>query len=345
LSDLHLTDNPKDEYRWGIFDFLKTLVYASTPVLILGDLTDAKDKHNSVLVNRIVSKLMFLSLNVGPVFILCGNHDYLVPSSPFFNFLNNCEDITFVTSPTLQNVGYFGNILFLPATPSPTTVWEEIFSSKGQINIQNNLTLISHVHMIVMHQTVSGAVVENGTAMPSGLPATYFTEKNLQMPVYSGDIHVPQKIGNIEYVGAPYPIHFGDKFKGRVICITNKGVPEDHFYETIQRKTIVIKSLKELEESQINPGDQIKIRVQMEERSIEAWEAFKLGATQWSQKQQAQLYGIEPILITEPKPSLQPPPISITPIEILQEYAAKRNVSTELLSIGKALITDVQSIT
>ena len=49
-SDLHLTDRPNDAYRW---DFLSKWLWGIRfdSLVILGDLTEEKDCHSSVLVN------------------------------------------------------------------------------------------------------------------------------------------------------------------------------------------------------------------------------------------------------------------------------------------------------
>ena len=56
VSDLHLTDNPRDEYRWGIFGQIDSVIQTYQPscLVILGDLTDKKDNHSSELVNRLL---------------------------------------------------------------------------------------------------------------------------------------------------------------------------------------------------------------------------------------------------------------------------------------------------
>ena len=55
IGDLHLTDQPKDAYRFGIFKWIKKQIEKHQPeyTVILGDLTDKKDKHSAGLVNRI----------------------------------------------------------------------------------------------------------------------------------------------------------------------------------------------------------------------------------------------------------------------------------------------------
>ena len=99
-SDLHLTDRARDEYRWELFPWLIELVEetGSDEVLILGDLTDAKNNHSAELVNRMVKELTNLPAHV---YVLKGNHDYVDPDQPFFGFLNEIPGVRFVTHPEM----------------------------------------------------------------------------------------------------------------------------------------------------------------------------------------------------------------------------------------------------
>ena len=99
IADLHLTSNPRDEYR---FDFLeKTLPamlrrYKVDELILLGDITHQKDNHGAVLVNRVVNDIKVLSKNVGCVIIDLGNHDYANPQHPFFKFLRHLPGVRFI---------------------------------------------------------------------------------------------------------------------------------------------------------------------------------------------------------------------------------------------------------
>ena len=64
-ADWHLTDKPLDEYRWDFIPWLgKQLKDKKIDVLyILGDLTEKKDKHNAIFLNRILCSINFLKRN------------------------------------------------------------------------------------------------------------------------------------------------------------------------------------------------------------------------------------------------------------------------------------------
>ena len=126
-SDLHLTANYRDEYRWGLFPWLaeQCQKYSVKTLLILGDLTDAKDLHPAVLVNRIATELDTLSLWVDEIIILMGNHDWLKENEPFFSFLSMHPKIRFVSEPTVV-----GEALFLPYSNDPIKSWKNINFNK-----------------------------------------------------------------------------------------------------------------------------------------------------------------------------------------------------------------------
>jgi len=87
-SDLHLASGESASYRFDFFPWLaKTCKEERVrSVLILGDLTDAKDHHSAELVNRVVAAVD--SIPCDDVKILAGNHDWLRQGHEFFRFLN-----------------------------------------------------------------------------------------------------------------------------------------------------------------------------------------------------------------------------------------------------------------
>ena len=100
-SDLHMTDRLADEYRWPIFPWLKESAAKNQciEVLLLGDITDAKDHHPSRLVNRLCEALFKLSEEFTVIW-LSGNHDFLgTANEAFFRFLDSVDNIRFIKVP------------------------------------------------------------------------------------------------------------------------------------------------------------------------------------------------------------------------------------------------------
>src|SRR5512137_2617362 len=93
LSDLHLTRNSLDEYRWKwleeftnwLSDFMKE--EDECMLIILGDITENKDRHQSSLVNRFIEYLDRWR-QLCRIEILTGNHDGIDVAKPYFKFLS-----------------------------------------------------------------------------------------------------------------------------------------------------------------------------------------------------------------------------------------------------------------
>ena len=121
VADTHLDNKPANEYRWLLFPKLEEWVqkYNVTQVWILGDLTDAKEGHNAVFVNRLVTAITDLS-ELAEVFILRGNHDYLLRDCAFFEFLDKLDNVTWI-----DEVTAVGDVLCFPHSKNPSEDWEQ----------------------------------------------------------------------------------------------------------------------------------------------------------------------------------------------------------------------------
>jgi DNA repair exonuclease SbcCD nuclease subunit len=277
ISDLHLTDKKADSYRWGIFDFVLDYYkeHNDKNLIILGDLTDAKDHHSAKLVNRIVLMMRHLVESGMEIFILKGNHDFIDPDVPFFEFLNQISYINYIKHPRSWLI-QGERCLFLPYTRNPIDEW------RTDKQVQKNKKKCS---LVFMHQSVIGSLTSNGYLMEEGLAPKYFDRFRGQ--VFSGDIHVPQKVGPVIYVGSPYSVRFNDHFEGRAITLTSYPVTEcgvsvppcellmgEMKTELPGRRTIDIYKLEDLQKADANPGDQVKVRVHVK-HSISIGEIFK----------------------------------------------------------------------
>lgn len=261
-TDLHLTANPADEYRWSLFKWLAGEITAEEvqTLLILGDITDAKDYHPAELVNRLVESVTALTWLGCDVVILQGNHDYLKKGHSFFHFLNNIPRVKFIT--TMQDDGGGDNgplAYFLPHTREPMKDWSGLD--------------FSHYSYLFMHQTAPGSVASNGQAMDGdSLPS-------LKGPkVYSGDIHVPQVIGDVEYVGSPYHVHFGDKFKPRCVLLDRRNRPVDLHFKTVSRLALTAASISQVRAFDLKPGDQVKLTLKLDQADAHSWSRLRREA-------------------------------------------------------------------
>ena len=263
ISDLHLTSKPSDEYRWGIFPWLRSTLCKKSGIqslVILGDLTDSKDFHGSLLVNRIVNELLSLTPLVQQIYILKGNHDYLKPTDPpFFSFLGHHEKITYIDTPYVDNNVFESDALclFLPHTRTPKTDWAQYS--------------FLQYDFVFMHQTVRGAKASNGVRMDGELDNVFDDVPSIR--IYSGDIHVPQDIGDVRYVGSPYPVHFGDRFRSRALVIDGRFQEHEIGFKTLKRLSIK-GTLDEImsELADLKAGDQVKVELQESIASGVVWQ-------------------------------------------------------------------------
>src|ERR1700756_2997969 len=176
-SDLHFTANPRDEYRWALWPWLRKTCEkeGAHTLLILGDLTDAKDHHSAKLVNRIMREIEATRNCVERLIILQGNHDYEATGHPFFAFLSALPGVTFASRP-LDTSSEGEAALFLPHTKTPLKDWSGFDWSM--------------YHYVFMHQTVDGSIASNGQRMAGDA----FPDMQSAGKIYSGDIHVPQLV-------------------------------------------------------------------------------------------------------------------------------------------------------
>lgn len=259
VADVHLDEEQKNEYRWGLLDWLGAQEWQQ--LFILGDLTDKKDRHSATLVNKLVSGIVGLT-NKGrrDVFILKGNHDCIDADHPFFEFLDLFPGVRYVTHAFLApsvNVSSTKQIsvAVLPYEPAISNSWEQPGFPK-------------EADIAFLHGTVTGCVVENGSRL-TGIPKEALAGFG---KVWAGDIHVPQVLGNVEYVGAPYHIHFGDKFIPRVVRLKDWEYDCDLHYTTARKELVTISRDEDYEKLRaFSPGDMVKLRIILPYQIANEW--------------------------------------------------------------------------
>lgn len=328
-SDLHFTDKVADRYRFGVLNWLARQVRSNTKikgVLLLGDLTDEKDNHSSELVNKIVKGLTEIS-EISPVYILKGNHDYIDETNPFFGFLSNLDNIHFITDP--KKIKIDGERLtFLPHTRNPYKDWNELDDA-----------YFNDADYIFLHQTLQGSLSSNGTEM-EGMEKSYF--EDLDALIISGDIHVPQKLGNIEYVGTPYRVRFGDNFEPRVMLVESPDKVSNLKYPCLKKHTVVIKEAGELYKSNIDEGDQVKVRLSLSKADVVDWKKYKQEVINACDDLGFQLHGVELVVKKrkELKSSEDTPKVTINkaPLEIFRDFCEVNKIDSNMAAYGRKLI-------
>lgn len=293
-------------------------------LLIGGDLTDAKDYHSAKLTNRIVEAIANLSYAGLDVVILMGNHDYLLKGHSYFSFLSRLQNVRFITEPTALMDDDGPTAFCLPHSKNPSKEWAGMD--------------FSHFDFLFMHQTVRGAIASNGQEM-DGDPLPPLNAGK----VFSGDIHVPQIIGDVEYIGSPYHVHFGDRFKPRCILIDKRMQRHDLHYETINRVAMTIQGEPvDADFADLRRGDHVKLKIALDPSEGHEWRRIKREAWDKLTKRGAEVFGIQMVASgnasrlawarpTDDRPTLTDP-------EVLERFVLREGLGGEALEVGLRIL-------
>jgi len=324
-ADLHMSDNTRDSYRFIFMDWLVATVRKRkdiTLVIILGDLTDDKDRHSAFLTNKIADYIRLIA-DECDVIVLKGNHDYLIEDSPFFQFLGHIQNVKWINKPTRIEAD-IGKCMFLPHTKDYEKEWETSITKRDA--------------WIFAHQTFEGANI--GTRRLEGIPLSIFPK---DVRIISGDIHVPQTIGPLTYVGAPYHVDFGDNYDSRVLLIDGDKITSLP-YTGPQKRLIELTSLsesniaKQVEKSGARKGDLVKFRINLKTDEYDNWASTKDGIKLWAEKRGYAVETIQPVV--DMRPGTYRKTDARTDTEIVIAFGKRANVSKELLNTGLKLIQE-----
>ena len=334
-SDWHLTDNPKDEYRWNIFNALARWIEAqkiSTPsIYMLGDLTDRKDRHSAALVNRVEDEFARLLELGASISILKGNHDQPLNGPPFWSILDYirpgndpASGISFYTS---KHGNLNNGLLMLPYSDNPEADWDGIDWGAYKAAF--------------IHQTVTGAVGNNGVVLDN--PKMIKLPKHLR--VYSGDVHTTQTVGNIFYIGAPYPIAFGDNYPPQMVELTDdfklsRVIP----LNTIQKLMLRIDDLDQLFATKVNPRDQVRVVFTIPIDALDQWAAVQDHIVAWAKTNELDLFSVEAQIEGDMPSETQNPDLpdmsESTPANVLRLFAESEAIDARMLQTGEELLKE-----
>ena len=312
LSDLHLNDSLETEYRWEIFNFIKHLrLNEETPnafknIFILGDLTDQKDRHSGKLVNRIIDHFVELSKH-HRIYILRGNHDGLDPEWPYFRFLNHFENIFFIKDTAKITID--GSV--------PLHFYAHGYSSQFVPNPDG---------ISFFHETFRGVVYKTGQVADG----EHLTSPEFEALCFSGDIHEPQQVGDVIYVGSQYHTRFGDEFNPRAILLDIISRDYRSIPVNIGKKiTLTVNSPEEfIEKIATHPSDMVRIQIPDNKEATKLFQYISASKKDYPSIQQIHIVkeGAEQL------PSLVATPQNDR--ELIHEYGKIKNLPTERIEIG-----------
>lgn len=331
-TDWHLTDNPVEEYRWAIFKTLQELAeqHRAKRIFCLGDLWDRKDRHSARLLNRTVRAFQDLRGETGAeIYALMGNHDCPLMGTPYWEFMNDLG-IHYVTDPTLLN-----GIWLLPFSSNPRVDWRELDFTGSRA--------------IFMHQTVMGAKIEGERVIevePHPMPLL-----PRGVPVYSGDVHRPQEIGGVIYVGVPHPTRFGESWPNRVALIKQGDFKHPQFIgvRSIRRLVIEVDRPEQLDDHRLRPGDQVRVRYRLNNAEMMQWAVREAAILDWASKREVMVLSVEALLVTEvgsedgPERIEEADLVSLSPESTIRSFSAEEALGDDVLQCGLALLKESQA--
>lgn len=322
-ADLHLSEKQRDSYRFAAMERLAGLIEKHKPqeLIILGDLTENKDYHPATLVNDVVDVIYSLSCMVDALYIPSGNHDYTQSDTPFFHFLRRFSKIKWINKVRLEELS-IGRCLFLPHTRDYEKDWVTLAtSSKHQPS------------WIFAHNTFEGAVTEHGKRL-SGIPTEIFPKG---IPVVSGDIHTPQTLGPVTYVGSPYTIDFGDDFEPRVLLLA-KTRKESIPLPGPQKRLIELSAGYNLNKVKANPGDIVKARYKLKLEEQDKWFAIRDRIKRELLARELIVHLIQPVTTAKTRSVQIKRPDNKSDERIVQEFGQQRKLTKARLQVGMDLL-------
>jgi hypothetical protein len=335
-ADWHLSDNPRDAYRLDWVRSLRDMIVRTeaSHLLILGDLCEEKDRHGAWLVNTIVDELTKLAKSC-EITILKGNHDYIDVESPFYAFLGRLANVEYIGAPLTREAlstrsgEAWGCVTFLPHTPNYERDWANLVEDEiGE--------------WVFCHNTFEGAIAGFGREL-KGIPVEVFPSR---CKVISGDVHVPQTLGNITYVGAPYTVDFGDAYEPRILII-NKGKVKSYSIIGPQKRLIEVDAVDQetfdrvFDRDDIHDGDIVKVRVTLAHDDYQRWPLIKKSVYEWGEKMGVQVHTVVPnITAASRNQRKRKEDNPLTDEDLLEEYAKHRGVDKRTLKTGLILLRD-----
>lgn len=336
LADLHLSDRSRDDYRFHFLRRLHKTILTKNKIdglVIAGDLTEDKDRHSAQFVNEVVGYVAALA-DVVPIAVLMGNHDYRNEGHPFFAFLSHVPNVIWIDKPYYCNVqdslstAVFGDCLFLPHTFNHEEDWKPFQKA------------FTKARAVFTHQLYNGANVGFGREV-DGIDPDYFPSGT---QVISGDVHVPQRVGPVRYIGAPYTVDFGDDYEGRGLILSDRKITQLTFSDLPQKYLIEASSLLRVRAklSGLNPGSVIKVRMAVED--VKDWPELHAQIVAAAKAARMILYRAEPIVSAKAvRRNVKVAAAASTQNDaaVINAYAKRIGLEAGDVKIGQAIAKDV----
>lgn len=326
VADLHLSAKARDAYRFEVMATVASLLekHKVGSLIVSGDLTEEKDFHPAPLVNDVVDIIHSFS-QFCEVLVLRGNHDYTRDDFPFFRFLRRLKRVRWINTVSRIDLGK-ADCLFLPHTRDYKKDWAK-------------LPHVEELQFIFAHNTFEGATTEHGKKL-SGIPTSFFDDEDL--PIVSGDIHTPQTLGPVTYVGAPYTVDFGDDYNPRALLI-DWYAHRDYKFTSIpllgpQKRLMNITTgdigkLKQF--TDLRQGDIVKARITLLPKEQADWLSIRNQVRKELTDLGAVVHMVQPLINEKTKGSIKIKRATVKKDDVVvREYGKQVKVPEATLKVG-----------
>ena len=316
-GDWHLDSDPKHKYRWEALRELMMKIrelykqiYDNYRLIILGDLTEKKDKHDADLVNRLMKFLNSLT-DYCKIDIVMGNHDFVDPTKPFFKFVNEHDRINFYDYFKRDDMN-----IFIPYHGE-----EESWMAGDYV---------------FMHEDFKEAVYDDGQQSRSNRSIKSLSLRNFKH-VFSGHVHRPQVIGDkFTYVGSPYPINFHQEDWDYSFIVIKDGLIKNEYLKYPKRITINIRSLTQVEDIDLNVGDHAKFIVNVLPSTFQKYPEIKRAIKDKCIEKGIIFYGCRMNKIEVKKQEVKKERINEYP-DIIKDFGKREGLKKETIDIALEL--------
>jgi hypothetical protein len=343
VADVHLVEKLEEAHRWDVFNKVVDICHCEhiSHVCFMGDTWDKMDRYGAALVNRSVEVLTDLTRQGIKVAVLQGNHDYKKEGVSFWGFLNAFQDIQYITEPSKLVWGDGGSEspLFLPFSSNPKEDWASI--------------PLQDFPLIFIHQTLAGSLVEGGRKIEKEPHALPIFPRGVT--IYAGDVHCPQTIGRVTYVGTPHATRFGEDWPGRLLIIDTvnpsafRAVP----LTSVKKEILSISSVAELDaiasKKSLSTGDHIRVRCALSKDNFTEWSEIEMAIRHWADSNELVLASVEGSVEeridvdgSESQISSENSIEQMSPEDIVRLFAKEENLGEPVILEGLKLIQTVR---
>lgn len=314
IADLHLSDNPRDLYRFKTLVEVRKIMRNRkvARIIVVGDITEAKDHHGAWLTNAVVREFDLFA-ELADVYVMPGNHDYAKAGSPFFRFVERIPGIAWVNNPGFLTLDGLGKCLFLPHTRNHERDWAPFRGTT--------------CNYVFAHQTFANAQGDFGHLL-DGIP-----EAALPCPsaaVYAGDVHRPQTVGRVTYIGAPHLVDYGDDYAPRVILLPEgRGRVESIPLTGSQKRQVEI-GWPGTPTIAANPGDMIRVKVKLSKSADYAdWPEIRIKVRDFCEGLGYTVDGVIPSTPLHRVKSSRPVTANRSDSDIVKAYAKQQGIDAQ----------------